>query len=102
MRVSPVGASSRRSLMNAFRMGRLQCCSSALSIGTWNIEGLSDIKLVELEQHMHDLGIQQWNFTILSPGGSYPGSSMEIRCAYECLHGLGILENIGALEPRAT
>ena len=43
--------------MNSLRGGVLHCCSHRLIIVTWNVEGLSNTKIVELERIMQDSGI---------------------------------------------
>ena len=42
---------------NVVRGGALKPSPKQLCIGTWNVEGLSDAKLVTLETYMHDYGI---------------------------------------------
>ena len=43
--------------MYQLRGGDLKCCPYCISVGSWNVEGLLDTKIVELERIMHDLGI---------------------------------------------
>ena len=52
--VSPVGGvfSRRQMLMYDARGGLLRVAEGRLEIGTWNIEGLTDVKLIELQEHM--------------------------------------------------
>ena len=42
---------------SVFRKGRLWPCRSQLRIATWNIEGLTEAKLIELTWHMNSMGI---------------------------------------------
>ena len=56
--VSPVVVGTlRQTLMYAARKGRVQCCDVSLKIATWNIEGLSDLKIIELQRYMLDMDI---------------------------------------------
>ena len=54
-----VPGSQARSAYEAliFRDGRLRPCHTDLSIATWNVEGLTGVKLVELQWHMKRLEI---------------------------------------------
>eukprot|EP00959_Pyramimonas_sp_CCMP1952_P015781 333843-Pyramimonas_sp.AAC.2 len=40
-----------------FRGGRLSVASAGLQLGTWNVEGFTEAKLVELQMHMKSYGI---------------------------------------------
>ena len=42
---------------DVFRGGRLRVASRNLVVGTWNVEGLTDAKIVELQLYMQKLGI---------------------------------------------
>ena len=45
--------------LDEFRSGPLACCGELLKVGTWNVEHLAEVKIVELQRIMieRDIGI---------------------------------------------
>ena len=52
----------RQQLMHRVRDGQLYCSNRAVEIASWNVEGLTDIKLVELQNYMLEMQLAEGFF----------------------------------------